>query len=151
MTAVPELEECQVDSEAFWEIGRLVDGYDRMELAGKCGWAPVSRWGRDGWDLLEWPYYVAYVRNVVDPGRRTDIASRERLPGLVAYQLATNCEGDTEVWSFPTSGQRERAIDALAFWHWKHCGAQWVEGLSEPTEVTMGPFSWARLDGANLT
>ena len=39
------------------------DGYDDMGIAIKQGWTVLANWGRDGWDLGEWPYVAIYIRN----------------------------------------------------------------------------------------
>lgn len=128
----------KVPSEQFWALGYLVDGYDRMDLAAKFGdWKAVSCWGRDGWDLLRWPYYVLYLRNTE-----------------AGFEMATNCEGDTDMWRFPTEALRTEAVDQLAFWQWQQDGARWVakpegdiSGRLTPENIPSalrGPYS--RLD-----
>ena len=48
----------------------------------------------------------------------------------------------------PTRELRDLAIDRLAFYHWKHQGEEWVDGV-ESVDVApdrlRGPFSWERL------
>lgn len=109
-----DLSEFAVKAETFWDVSRNsgADGYDTMDDAAKQRWVAVSGWGRDGWDFLEWPYYVGYVRNTSD-----------------GFELATNCEGDVDVWRFPTLAARVAAMDDLAFWHWQIKGKPWVEGI----------------------
>lgn len=133
VTDFAEFEQYRVDSETFWEAGRMVDGYDRMDLAGKRGWRSISGWGRDGWDLGDWPYVVIYFRE------------REG-----TFEYAQNVEGDTEVYVFPTEELRNGYTDRVAFWYWKQQGrATWVEGIDTFDQLPAhmrGPFSWKRLE-----
>lgn len=134
-----EKQQYKIEPEKFWEAGRCVDGYDRMDLAAKVKppWRAVGSWGRDGWDLGQWPYVVFYLREVDG-----------------AFQYATNVEGDVYAWSFPTEEMRNTAVDAEALWYWQQRGESWVqrrEGSEPYTVDTMpeklrGPFSWERLD-----
>lgn len=116
--------------ESFWEATRYAgDGYDTMDEAAKHEWLAVSSWGRDGWDFLEWPYYVAYVRNSPD-----------------GFEFATNCEGDVDWYVFPTQAERIEHMDRLAFWHWQIKDNPWVEGI-HPDNIPAkfkGMFSWER-------
>jgi len=107
------------------------DGYERMTLAERLGWRAIPSWGRNGWDLLEWPYYILYTRDC-DEG----------------FELATNCEGDADVWRFPTAELRQEAIDQLALWHWQAKGRDWAIGATPDNmpDMLRGPFSWERLD-----
>jgi hypothetical protein len=121
-----DLSAFKIGSEAFWEKARLSgDGYDVMDEAATHEWVAVSSWGRDGWDLLEWPYYVLYVRNTA-----------------AGFELATNCEGDVDAWRFPTLAERQDAIDKLAFANWQRKEEEWVEGI-HPDEIPAylrGPY-----------
>lgn len=115
--------------EPFWETERGGDGYDRMEAAEKHKWAAVSVWGRHGWDFLEWPYYIGYVRNTAE-----------------GFEFATNCEGDVDWYRFPTNEARIEHMDRLAFWHWQNKGESWVK-YAHPDRIPArlrGPFSWER-------
>lgn len=76
------------------------DGYDDMALAEKRGWLTVSAWGRDGWDLGEWPYVAFYVRN--HDGR---------------FFMQTIVEGDHDIWAFDSQDDRHAAIDYLFLWY----------------------------------
>lgn len=137
-----EKQQYKIEPEAFWEAGRMVDGFDRQDLAAKHGkppWRAVSSWGRDGWDLGKWPYVVFYFREV--DGDK--------------FQYATNVEGDVYAWSFPTEEMRNTAVDAEALWYWQNQGESWVQRYREGREPysvdTMpaklrGPFSWERLE-----
>jgi hypothetical protein len=44
-------------------LGESGDGYDRMDSVMDRGWHAVSAWGRDGWDLGDWPLVMYFVRN----------------------------------------------------------------------------------------
>lgn len=142
MTAAPappvpltdkELAGYEVAPEGYWEVARLAgDGYDRMEVARRYGWRETASWGLGGWDLGQWPYVVIFVRNKDD-----------------LFEAATNCEGDTTVYRFPNRELRNAAIDAIAFFHWKHQDEDWVKGIATAQDMPpklRGPFSWKRLD-----
>jgi hypothetical protein len=53
------------------------------------------------------------------------------------------------VYRYPTRELRDAATDCLAFWHWKHEGKPWVDGIDSvdvaPPHLR-GPFSWNRLN-----
>jgi hypothetical protein len=34
------------------------DGYDWMDRVHRSRWAPIPSWGRDGWDLGDWPLVI---------------------------------------------------------------------------------------------
>ncbi len=128
------------------------DGYDDMDLAERQGWGTLSGWGRDGWDLGEWPYVV--------------ISERFRAGH---YEMRQTVEGDTTVYRFDSVEDCHAAIDYLFIWYgiakeldeWavEGLGAEFDaetgkytkrEGLDAGTlrvpERFRGPFSWSRLD-----
>lgn len=114
------------------ERARGGDGYDVMEAAAHERWVAIPAWGRDGWDLGDWPYVVIYARRTPD-----------------AHQLVYYVEGDVTAYAYATREERNRAIDELAFFHWKHQGEPWVEGIDSPEQMPehlCGPFSWSRLE-----
>lgn len=77
------------------------DGYSDMEYESKAhGWHPLAGWGRDGWDLGEWPYVAFYVR-------RDD----------ATFRLLQIVEGDRTEWSFATQADLYAAIDYLFLWY----------------------------------
>lgn len=117
--------------ESFWEPARMGDGYDRMDAARLQGWASVPSWGRDGWDLGDWPYVVIYHRRQAGE-----------------YQLATNVEGDTDVWGYATREERDAATDYLAHYYWRWHKEPWIVGIPEGDEPPhlCGPYSSARAD-----
>ncbi len=126
-------------TESIWEVARFAgDGYDRAEVVAKVGWEPVGSWGRDGWDLGEWPYVMVYVRTYavgVRPGDR--------------FEVCENVEGDATVWTFETIEARNAHIDGLALASWRNRSESWVEGVRRVSDMPAklrGPFSWARLD-----
>jgi hypothetical protein len=67
------------------------EGYERMEFAPRLGWAAISSWGLNGWDLGNWPYVVVYHRGEVE--------------------LAVDVEGDIDIEKFPTREERDRRTD----------------------------------------
>jgi len=94
------------------EVG---DGYDWMaELRG--GWVALALWGRDGWDLGQWPYQVLAVcppRHVAD--------SR-------SFGMATYTEGDIEVSAHPT---QEALVDAIS----RYAHGVWLLAGNGPSDL----------------
>jgi len=85
------------------------DGYDWMsDLTG--GWRALACWGRDGWDLGEWPYAIVAV-----------CSARTRL-GTPVYGVSTYTEGDITTDAYATAEQRDHALDVRAAWYWRHTG-----------------------------
>lgn len=109
----------------------LDDGYAFIGAAEKVGLHAVAGWGRDGWDLLDWPIYVAAI------GKQGD-----------EFVLLTYCEGDLTLKTFSTQGELYAAVDELAIWHWRQRGESWVKDIpaGEEPDYLKGPFSWKRLD-----
>lgn len=117
------------------------DGYSDMEAEAGRGWAAVSGWGRDGWDLGDWPYVVLYVR----PDRA---------------DLLQIVEGDRTLWHFDTAEDRDAAIDYLFLWY--SAGEGWSPlqvgngpdanraaldaGTFRVPPEFRGPFSWGRAE-----
>lgn len=118
----------------LWEAARFQgDGYDRAAFVARFRWRPVASWGRDGWDLGDWPLVMVFFRE-----RRG------------AFDLCVNCEGDAELRSFPTAAERAAHVDGVALFYWRALGnGPDVGGISSvstmPAEYR-GPFSWRRLE-----
>lgn len=85
------------------------DGYSDMEAEEKRGWYALSGWGRDGWDLGNWPYVVIYGRTAGDTGSLFVVGRR--------FELLQICEGDRTAWAFETREDRQAAIDYLFLWY----------------------------------
>lgn len=124
----------RVEPEPFWTIAQMRgdDGYDRMELARHRGWHAIPSWGRDGWDLGSWPLVVILHRHTE-----------------AGYELAYDVEGDISVYRYPTRELLDAATDVLAFFHWKHDGEPWVDGVESVDDAPLhlrGPFSRRRLE-----
>ena len=126
------------------------DGYDDMEVNERKGWKAIPVWGRDGYNLGEWPYVV------ISHGTRKVDA-----PGPGRYRLLSVCEGDHEVYAFDSVADRDAATDYLFVWYglgkgydtWEVkglTGAGKREALDAGTlrvPISLrGPFSWARCD-----
>lgn len=79
------------------------DGYSDMEVAAEDGWVPIAGWGRDGWDLGDWPYVVVSKRQVTPVNG----------PFGSAFQMRQTVEGDTTVYHFDSIEDRDAAIDYL--------------------------------------
>jgi hypothetical protein len=83
------------------------DGYDDMDLAEKAGWRVIPSWGRDGWDLGDWPYVAIYTRDAGD-----------------AFELMVVVEGDHTVYRFSDNADLIAAIDYLFLWY--AAGKRWA-------------------------
>lgn len=132
MTAA-ELEEHRVGSHGR-DYSRSDDGYDDMDVAAGQGWSAISGWGRDGYDLGEWPYVVISVRDrAVTPA---DVARRG-----ARFEMRQTVEGDTTVYAFRVPEDRAAAIDYLFVWYgigrdyeeWAVLGVTSREGLDAGT------------------
>jgi len=123
----------RVAPEPFWQLAQIhgEDGYDRIEMAQTHGWRAVPSWGLEGWDLGTWPLVVIFHGQSAD-----------------GFELAYDVEGDVTVYRYPTRELRDAATDCLAFWHWKHDGEDWVDGVESidaaPNRLR-GSFSQKRL------
>ncbi len=117
------------------------DGYDWMEKLDGTGWRPIAGWGRDGWDLGDWPLVIiaaAYDRDNGD------------------YLAAERVEGDVTVWAFHTKEAVYEAIDRLARTHWARDPERFGEAMVEALANTPAgellpdrfrhPFNWARVE-----
>lgn len=76
------------------------DGWSDMEAEAKRGWKTLSSWGRDGWDLGDWPYVTIQVK-------RDDSS----------YQLQQIVEGDRSRYTFGTEADLHAALDYLFMWY----------------------------------
>jgi hypothetical protein len=92
------------------------DGYSDMAAEEKRGWRALASWGRDGWNLGDWPYVVVYVRE--SPAHTPDCSqSAGDCRCLPSYELMQICEGDRTVYSFTTVRDRNAAIDYMFLWY----------------------------------
>ena len=117
------------------------DGYDDMVVANGRGWQEHSGWGRDGYDLGDWPFVIVFTKGL---------------------ELLTTCEGDHTYYAFTSADDLEAAIDYLFVWY--GMGREYAEwaiegltydkrdaldaGLLRVPEHLRGPFSWARLEAS---
>lgn len=127
------------------DYSRSDDGYSDMEVATEDGWSAIAGWARDGYDLGDWPYVVISVRRSI---RRLS----------EGYEMRQTVEGDTTVYRFESSEDRNAAIDYLFVWYaigreydsFATAGLTSREGLDAGTlrvpDEFRGPFSWARCD-----
>lgn len=151
-----ELAKHQIDAHGR-DYSRSDDGYDDMELAISEGWSAISGWGRDGWDLGDWPYVVISVRNV---GVTDIVKDNERCTSASRYQMRQTVEGDTTVYDFASKADRDAAIDCLFVWYgFGQDYDSWaIEGLTSDKREALdagtlrvpaqfrGPFSWKRAE-----
>lgn len=123
------------------------DGYQIIALARKMGWRALPSWGRDGWDLGNWPLVIMFWHEDdqgSDPTPALPRSERERVFEVIEY-----VEGDVTLWRCPSSEVREQVTDELAFWHWKYRGEDWVEGIEHVEDMPAhlrGPFRWEDAD-----
>ncbi len=112
--------------------GRFEDGSDWLSQLGECGWRMVPSWGRDGWDLLEWPY-----------------AAVAHFDGEDRYGLAVYEEGDVSVESFPLREARDAATDRIAVQYWRangHGPRDLPDRDDELAPYHLGAFSLERIE-----
>jgi hypothetical protein len=117
-----------------WEVARFAgDGYDRAGIVRKVGFEPISAWGRDGWDLGDWPYVMVFGR----------LTAR-------GFEVVVNCEGDAFTERFDTLEDRNAYIDGIALDYWRMLengpDVSKVGSVEEMPAEYRGPFSWKRLD-----
>lgn len=134
------------------DYSQSCDGYDDMDVNGRKGWHSIAGWGRDGWDLADWPYVVISHGTL-----------EHDVPGK--YRLLSVCEGDHTVYAFDTPEDRDAATDYLFIWYGVgRSYDDWVaEGLTYDKREALdagalgipvrfrGPFSWARLEHPHTT
>lgn len=107
--------------------GRWIDeGYVFIGVGASADWRAVAAWGRDGWDLGEWPYIICLFRGDLE--------------------RAIYCEGDIRVETYASREERERATDETALFYWRSRGEEWVDGIDfdHPPAYLLGPYSRSR-------
>lgn len=106
------------------------DGYDWIDTMAGAGWTTISSWGRDGWDLGDWPYVVISVKS--DPDGE-------------GFGYCQRCEGDLDVRWFATRDELFAHIDTVAAWYWEHL-SNGPDNYDPNDPKFKGPFSWKRLE-----
>jgi len=120
-------EQFRAQPEAFW--GTLhaegYSGYDIMEYAQTKRWQAIPDWGKEGWNLGEWPLAIVFFRSQAG-----------------CYEVAQYVEGDIEVYACPSPEIRDRIVDEIAFDDWKARGESWVAGMEsiEQAQEILGPY-----------
>ena len=102
--------------ESVWD-----HGYEYMDLASQHGWGAVGSWGKDGWDLGDWPYVIIFYRG---PSEATGNA----------WGVGQYVEGDLETKYYETRESFLEAMDRKAFDHWKFHTEQAPPNLPEKFE-----------------
>ena len=120
-----ELAQYEVTPESFWQnTWRYGDGYNVIAFAEAQKWHAIPGWGKDGYDLGDWPYVIVFFRN-----------------RNAQYDIAYYVEGDVTMYSAPTEEIRNAIVDEIAFFHWR--GEEWVQGYDSvdqlPDELK-GPY-----------
>ena len=125
-------------------------GYDDMELAEARKWHAVSGWGRDGWDLGDWPYVVIYTRtlttcaicgaNLTDGSGDGDNGHWQNCKDPVGrFQVMQIVEGDHDAYAFTTAEDRDAAIDYMFLWY--AAGQRWAPlGYEDRAALDAGEF-----------
>lgn len=121
-----------------------LDGYDWQGRTENSGWHMHASWGRDGWDLGDWPY-VQYGT----------------FAGEGVFATISYCEGDITIKTFDNEAAMHADLDTAALFHWLHRerDRHLLEGIARRREKDVhaltiddlpahrrGPFSWTRLD-----
>lgn len=124
------------------------DGYGDMQAEQKRGWRQLSGWGRDGWDMGNWPYVAMMTRTSNDGTRGED--------GKLArqYEVLTIVEGDRTWYRFDNVVDQEAALDYLFLWYamsedWapKHWTREALDaGQLQVANKYRGWFSWERVE-----
>jgi hypothetical protein len=115
------------------ERGYSLGGYEWMDRLPD-GWYAHASWGRDGWDLGNWPYSIVVLYD--DPHAH-------------AFAHGVYTEGDIEVTRHTSEAELHAAVNAVALWYWRHHPRRGPPDLREDGSVLshhLGPFSWARLN-----
>lgn len=118
----------------------LGDGYEfAAQLETTPGWRAIGAWGRDGWDLGDWPLVVIGWGNLITHD------------GPI-YSVVTYVEGDITIERYTEEKARLERTDELAEFYWRigETGPQEILTAYPESELPpeyRGPFSWARLEG----
>lgn len=95
------------------------DGYSDMEAEERRGWHATAGWGRDGWDLGDWPYVMLYIRR--HDSTKCDpicvLAGPRGSDFCPAWELLVIVEGDRSHYAFGSSIDLRAAVDYLFLWH----------------------------------
>ena len=78
-----------------------------MEIAERQGWHVLANWGRDGWNLGEWPYVMIYIRNTLMAPPKYGIQ----------FEMQQVVEGDHDIYRFDNEDDRDAAIHYLFLWY----------------------------------
>lgn len=138
----------------FAGVDWIDDGYAFMAAGATDGWRAVSAWGKDGWDLGDWPYVVVLFRDLAAPRDECTVCGRALSEQTVAaldadidfvehapaeggdrhfiarmprYERAIYVEGDIVVETFASAEDREAATDETALFYWTHQQADWID------------------------
>lgn len=125
------------------------DGYgwiERVLAANGNGqhWQAVSSWGRDGFDMGDWPLVVYALGHVTE-------TEADR---LAPWRVLERIEGDVRLWAFETRHEALRALDALAAYWWRQSPGRHGEAMTAIVDEVpsgslpirfRGPFAWSRL------
>ncbi|MGW1039572.1 hypothetical protein [Streptomyces sp. NPDC002547] len=110
------------------------DGWDWIDALPE-GWTAIGLWGRDGWNLGDWPYVITAHYNDPEAG---------------VFGRATYVEGDVDVYAYPDRAARDEDTDRYALFYWRHLkhGPDVSKlpsadaPVSEIPDRYRGPFSW---------
>lgn len=99
---VPELSILKDDHETY--------GHDWRDDIEDHGWGAVGLWGRDGYDLGDWPYVIVAVTSAVDVNERH------------VYGVAQYIEGDVRCHYYRAKAEAWKTITRYAFETWTQLG-----------------------------
>jgi hypothetical protein len=104
------------------------DGYSDMAAEEKRGWRAIANWGRDGWNLGDWPYVVIYTRDGCE-----QCHSHAKIECDAGFMLMQIVEGDRTEWRFASPDERNAAIDYLFLWY--AAGHHWAPVTTDQREA----------------
>jgi len=106
------------------------DGYSWIQEVAehKPEWKAVPSWGRDGWDLGDWPFVIVMHRDAD------------------TFDVLTFVEGDITILQFETKEGRDAETDRIALFYWLNRSEPWAEGVTPEAipEHLRGPYSSER-------
>ena len=109
------------------------DGYDDMEINERQGWHTIANWGRDGWEMGEWPYVM--------------ISARRKGSGA---EVLSVCEGDHTIYQFDTYADHIRALNYLFCWYQPEIASVNRDELDAGTAIVdpkfLGAYSHDRIN-----
>ena len=123
-----------VENEAWMDGLRIKNvgkkGTDVISDFKHHGWQPISYWGRDGWELGNYPYVQVFIKDDQVEGVPTD------------FLVAEYADGNIRLFNCANTEQRVKFLDKLAFSYWQISGTPNVDGMSmhDLPDSLKGPY-----------